>query len=244
VTEYYQEDLAYIHDVGHSDFVLKATPGLLEALARNKIGQGLVVDLGCGSGLWARALTEARYRVLGIDISEAMIGLARSRVPEAEFRVESLFKAEIPPCNAVTSLGECLNYLFDGDNDLGALGQLFRRVYGALAPGGVFVFDVAEPGQVVQEGTSKGFSSGEDWVVLFEKEEDRERGVLTRRITTFRKVGEHYRRAEEAHRQRLYRAVDVARELRRAGFRVRTMRRYGRYPLPRAHAAFLARKPA
>jgi hypothetical protein len=67
---------------------------------------------------------------------------------------------------------------------------------------------------------------------------------LTRRITTFRKVGEHYRRADEVHRLRLYRATDIAIELRRVGFRVRRTRSYGRYRLPRAHVAFIARKPA
>lgn len=111
-----------------------------------------------------------------------------------------------------------------------------------MAPGGVFVFDVAEPGQVRQGTATRSFSEGEDWVVLVEKAEDRE--TLTRRITTFRKVGEHYRRTDEVHRQRLYKAAKVAGELRRVSFRVRTIRGYGRYPLPKAHAAFVARKPA
>ena len=240
--EWYREDLAYIHDAGFGDFALQSAPGILEILDRNKIREGLVVDLGCGSGLWARELAKAGYRVLGIDISGAMISLARRRVPEAEFRVESLFEADIPPCNAVTALGEVLNYVFDPNHDSRALIPLFRRVYGALAPGGVFVFDVAQPGQVAQDTTTRGFTAGQDWVVLIEKEEDR--GTLTRRITTFRKVGEHYRRSDEVHRQRLYKAPDVARDLRRVGFRVRTSRGYGRYRLPRAHAAFVARKPA
>jgi hypothetical protein len=81
-------------------------------------------------------------------------------------------------------------------------------------------------------------------VVLVEKEEDRERRSVILRITTFRKVGEYYRRADEAHRLRWSRATDIAMELRRAGFWVRMSRSYGRYRLPRAHAAFIARKPA
>jgi SAM-dependent methyltransferase len=165
--EWYKEDLAFIHDVGHGDFALGSAPGILEILKRSKIREGLVVDLGCGSGLWAGELTKAGYRVFGIDISESMLDIARGRVPDAEFRVAS----------------------------------------------------------------------------LFEKEEDRERGTLTRRITSFRKVGEHYRRADEVHRLRLYKPTDVAEELRQVGFRVQTRRSYGRYRLPRAHAAFLARKP-
>nr|WP_228060591.1 MULTISPECIES: class I SAM-dependent methyltransferase [unclassified Coleofasciculus] len=60
---------------------------------------------------------KADYQVLGIDISESMIAIARKRVPDAEFKVESLFKVDIPPCKAVISVGECLNYLFDPQSD-------------------------------------------------------------------------------------------------------------------------------
>ncbi len=242
--EYYKEDLAFIHDVGHGDFALKSAPGILEILAQSKIREGLIVDLGCGSGLWAQELAKANYSVLGIDISESMIGIARTRVPNAEFRIGSLFKADIPPCNAVTSLGECLNYLFDPDSNRQTLIQLFRRIYSALTPGGVFIFDIAEPGQVIEGTTTRGFSEGEDWVVVFEKEEEQELGTLTRRITSFRKVGEHYRRDDEVHRLQLYESTDVARELRQVGFGVQTIRSYGQYYLPRNHAAFIARKLA
>ena len=240
--EFYKEDLAFIHDVGHRDFALKSAPGILDILRRNEIRDGLVVDLGCGSGLWAEQLVKARYGVLGIDISEAMIRIARKRVPEAEFRIESLFKAEIPPCRAVTSISECFNYLFDSDNDTRTLAKLFRRIYKALAPGGVFVFDIGEPGQVEQGVTAKGFTEGKDWIVMVEKHEEKK--ILTRRIISLRKVGNRYRRDDELHRQRLYKSTEVAKELRLVGFRVRTIRSYGRYPLPKAHAAFVARKPA
>lgn len=245
MAEWYGEDLAFIHDVGYGGFALGSAPAVLEILERSKARGGLVVDLGCGSGLWARELVKSRYRVFGIDISEPMIEIARRRVPEAEFRVGSLFETDIPPCDAVTSLGEVLGYMFDPpDNRDQRLARLFGRVYEALVPGGVFVFDIAEPGQVPRGITTRDFSQGEDWTVLVEREEDRERETLTRRITSFRRVGEHYRRSDEVHHLRLYRAADVAEALRRAGFRPRTMRRYGSYRLPRAHAAFVARKPA
>ncbi len=221
---------------------MRSAPGILEILDHSGIREGLVVDLGCGSGLLARQLLDAGYRVFGVDISEAMVELARRRAPEAEFRVGSLFEVEIPPCSAVTAISEVLNYLFDAENEERGLGRLFRRVHDALVPGGVFVFDVAEPGQIPEGTTNRGFTEGEDWVVLVEKKEDR--GTLTRRIITFRREGEHYRRSDEVHRQRLYRAAEIAGELRQAGFCVWTIHCYGSYPLPRAHAAFVARKPA
>jgi SAM-dependent methyltransferase len=241
VTEWYREDLAYIHDVGHADFALESASGILEILDQSRIPEGLVVDLGCGSGLWARELVDAGYRVLGIDISEAMVEISRRRVPEAEFRVGSLFDADIPPCRAVTAISEVLNYLFD--EQAGSPLPLFRHVFEALAPGGVFVFDVLGPGQVPPGTTARGFREGKDWAVVSEREEDAEEGTMTRRIVSFRKLVEHYRRNEEVHRVRLYEPAEISGLLRRAGFGVRTMRSYGGYPLERGHAAFVASKP-
>ncbi|PLZ05962.1 class I SAM-dependent methyltransferase [Fischerella thermalis WC542] len=61
-----QEDLGYIHDVGFGAFSSESAPGLLEILHQKGINKGLVVDLGCGSGIWAKALTQAGYDVLGV----------------------------------------------------------------------------------------------------------------------------------------------------------------------------------
>jgi SAM-dependent methyltransferase len=244
VGRYYGEDIAYIHDVGHADFALDSAPGILEILGRNGIRDGLVVDLGCGSGLWARELIDAGYGVYGVDISEAMIEIARRRAPEAEFVVGSLFEVELPPCVAVTAVSEVLNYLFDAQNEQEGLGRLFRRVFEALDPGGAFVFDVLGPGQVPAGTVARGFGVGEDWAVLSEREEDAGRGTMERRIVSFRKVGEHYRRDEEIHRVRLYDASELSTELEKAGFGVQTMRSYGALPLSEGHTAFVARKPA
>jgi SAM-dependent methyltransferase len=200
-----------------------------------------VVDLGCGSGQWARELVEAGYGVLGIDISEAMVEISRRRVPEAEFRVGSLFDADIPPCGAVTAISEVLNYLFD--EETGGLRPLFGRVFEALVPGGVFVFDVLGPGQVPPGATARGSRVGEDWAALSEREEDAGRATMTRRIVSFRKVGEHYRRTDEVHHVRLYDPSELSAELGEAGFQVRTMSAYGGFPLGENHAAFEARKP-
>jgi SAM-dependent methyltransferase len=238
--EAYKNDLTYIHDVGFGDFAKNSAPGLLELLRQNGITDGLVVDLGCGSGLWARELSKAHYDVLGIDISPAMIEMARERVPGGNFRVASLLKTDLPQCVAVTSLGECLNYLFDESNSMRELRRLFRRVYLALEPGGVFIFDVAEPGR--GKGPRQKHIEGPDWAVLVGVEEDTRGNQLTRSITLFRKIGESYRRDQEVHRLRLYKRSDVAKELRGVGFRVRTLRAYGDQAMIKGCVGFIARK--
>lgn len=237
----YKHDLAYIHDVGFGDFARNSATGLLEILRRAGLTTGLVVDLGCGSGLWARALSDAGYAVLGIDISAAMIDLARRRAPQAEFQTGSLLKASLPPCDAVTSLGECVNYLFDKKNSLSELRRLFRRIYAALKPGGLLIFDIAEPGR--GKGPRQKHIEGADWAVLVDVDEDARNHRLTRRITSFRKIGEFYARDEEAHQLRLYRRTDVAKQLRDVGFRVKTVQAYGSQPMIDGCVGFIAHKP-
>jgi SAM-dependent methyltransferase len=233
----YQPDLAYIHDAGFGDFARKAAPGLLALLRRAGSRGGLVVDLGCGSGIWAAELISRGYDVRGVDISPDMVKLARKRAPAGTFARASFLSAKLPACDAVTAIGECFNYTFDGRNSRRELGRFFRRVYEALRPGGVFIFDIAEPGQAFR----RAYAQGMDWTILFEAEPRRD--LLIRRMTAFRKVGKLYRRTRETHRLRLYRSSDMAAELRVAGFAVRILRAYGSMRLPSAHAAFMATKP-
>jgi SAM-dependent methyltransferase len=239
----YREDLAYIHDAGYGSVARSAAPVLLRALRQAGSERGLVIDLGCGSGILAAEIAAAGYEVLGYDISEAMIALARRRVPQARFRVQSLWAADLPPCVAVTAIGECFNYLFDPDNTDKALAQLFRRIRDALCPGGLLLFDVAEPGRVPGPGSQRHSREEEGWAVLVTAEEDRRRKLLTRRITSFRKVGDLYRREQEVHRLRLLRGAALARQLRGLGFRVRLLRGYGEFRFPPGYVALLARKP-
>ncbi|MCH7870342.1 MAG: class I SAM-dependent methyltransferase, partial [Planctomycetes bacterium] len=160
----YAQDLAYIHHVGFGGFSRDAGPGLLAILRQRGVTKGRVVDLGCGSGIWAERLGRAGYDVVGFDQSSAMIAMTRGRVPEATLHCQSFLDCELPTCDAVTSLGECLNYRFDGRVGEKSLAQLFRKVHAALRPGGVFVFDIATPGRGVGP-TMKNFS-GDDWAIF------------------------------------------------------------------------------
>jgi SAM-dependent methyltransferase len=238
----YQEDLAYIHDVGFDFFARGVAPELLKIFRQHRITKGLVVDLGCGSGIWAAEVIRAGYDVLGVDQSEAMIRLARKKAPEAKFIRASFLDVPLPPCNAVTSMGECLGYLFDEKNSPKALTKLFARVYDSLRPGGLFIFDIAQPGQIPAALRVRYFAKP-DWAVLREADEDRQKMILTRRMTIFRKVGNLYRRSEETHRLRLYWGADLARSLRTLGFSACVLRAYGKYPLTGNRVAILARKP-
>src|SRR5581483_8540471 len=164
--------------------------------------------------------------------------------PNAKFRVASLFEADLPRCDAVTSIGECVNYAFDRRSGKRGLVQFFRRVFHALRPGGIFAFDIVEPGIVPDGGPQRRFVEGRDWTILVETCEDKRRGTLERRITSFLRQGRLYRRRDEVHRLHLYSGETVLRELRRVGFEAKVMDGYGRFQFTRAHKAFLAVKPS
>ncbi|MDX1636450.1 MAG: methyltransferase domain-containing protein [Balneolaceae bacterium] len=81
----YKENLAYIHDDGFGHLAQDAALLLLESLKRSGIDKGTFVDIGYGSGITCRLLSSAGFDVIGVDISESLLKIARKRVPEGEF---------------------------------------------------------------------------------------------------------------------------------------------------------------
>jgi SAM-dependent methyltransferase len=238
----YGPDLAHAHDRGFAELAEIAAERILALLRDRGLGPGLVVELGCGSGRTARRLVEAGYDVVGFDSSAAMVALARRTAPAAHFETASFVDADLPACEAVIAVGEVLNYLFDPTADgEKALARLFRRVRAALRPGGLFVFDLAGPGRVPGPGPARAWREGGDWTVLTETEDDPRERTLTRRIATFRRTGDLYRRSDEVHRQRLYGSGQVLELLRGAGFRARVLKGYAGEPFAPGHRVYVAR---
>jgi ubiquinone/menaquinone biosynthesis C-methylase UbiE len=112
-TGFYGRDVAHVHDTGHGDYARDAAPDLLRRLHDAGLDGGLVVDLGCGSGIWARALLDAGFEVLGVDLSADLLAIARERAPEARFVQASVLDVDLPPCAAVTAMSEVVNYAAD-----------------------------------------------------------------------------------------------------------------------------------
>lgn len=101
-----------------------------------------VVDLGCGYGWFCRsARDQGAVSVLGLDVSEKMLGKAQSMTQDAgiEYRQQDLEQLQLPQASfdiAYSSL--TLHYIED-------LARLFATVYQALAAGGQFIFTAEHP---------------------------------------------------------------------------------------------------
>ena len=163
---YYRRDLALIHHRGfgfHADLVAPGILGLLEPVrARN----GLVVELGCGSGLLTRHLLDAGHRVLATDASPAMLDLARQTAPDASGFVQlALPDDPIPECDAVVGVGHPVNYLPDED----AVDRAFIAAADALTPSGVLAMDVCDlEWGAARHGAPNTGLVGDDWAIITE----------------------------------------------------------------------------
>ena len=241
---FYGADVAYIHDAEFGFLARGAADTLVRLLRRAGVRTGLVVDLACGSGITARRLTDAGYDVLGIDVSSDILALAQLNAPAARFERASLVDAELPACVAVCAIGEGLNYAADERAGREAAARVFGRAHEALDPGGLLLFDVAEPRR---EGGKRrrDWHEGEDWVLCLEAWEEPAERLLYRRLEIFRDTPRGWRRTHELHTLRLYTREEVLADLAAAGFDARLLRGYGsEYRFRRGHAGFAAvRRP-
>ena len=221
---FYGADLAHIHDDGFGDFAREAGDGIVAMLRQAGIEGGLVVDLGCGTGILAERLVAAGYEVLGVDISADALAIARERAPSARFVEASAFGFDLPRCAAVTSVGEILGYAADERSGRDGLVAVFGRVHAALNPEGLFVFDLAAPGRAA--AASASWREGPGWLVCHRSEELTGREELRRRIVTFRETGAGWRRGGELHILRLHPRERVLADLAAAGFDARALAAY------------------
>jgi SAM-dependent methyltransferase len=194
---YYRGDLALVHDLGFGFHADRCAPGILALLEPVRQRRGLVLELGCGTGLLTRHLVDAGHRVLATDASPAMLARARQAVPGAEeIRQLVLPDDPLPRADAIVSVGHVLNYL----DDLAAVRRALAAVAGALEPGGLLAIDLCDLGYGEARRDSPEVARvADDWAVISRMsipQPDR----CVRQITTFVRTPDGcWRRDDERH---------------------------------------------
>ena len=235
VKTFYSEDLAFVHHSGFQEVALSGAAAALRLLS----APSQILDLGCAGGLWAKQALEAGHRVVGYDISEPMIEIAREHAPQAEFHARSFVGAEWPRTNLITAFGEIFNYVAAGPKGHDGLDEIFHQAAASLDVGGHLYFDMIVR-DVKAPMQYRSWKSADTWSILVEVKELPAEHALERNIILFRDPGSGYRRSEETHRIGIPEAGDVIKKLNAAGFECETSKSYGAVPLAERRLAFLA----
>ncbi len=243
---HYGHDLAEIH---HRHFGMLARAGaklLRERLQGVDPASGSILELGCGSGISGALLVAAGHRVEGVDISPAMLTIARRHAPGVQLRTGSAWTCELGEAQsrlAVTAFGEVLNYTAEESRPRPeALRSRCREIFECLRPGGLFVFDLSGPGRSGATGRRLGVWEHEDAIVYLEETEIDKEQRLTRDIHSFLRAGALHRRHREKHCLALHEAPVVESMLLDIGFEVERLDGYGDFSFGPGWAGFVARK--
>lgn len=198
---------------------------LVKELKRAGITEGLVLDLGCGTGKMTRLLADCGYDMIGVDASEEMLMLAREADCDGSGRdilylLQDMREFELyGTVRAVISVCDSMNYLMQEED----LRTVFSLVSNYLDPGGIFIFDlntIYKYEHLLAERTI--CENREEGSFIWENYYDEEERVNEYDLTLFVREessldGELYRRYEETHFQRAYDPKAIKRLLKEAG---------------------------
>jgi SAM-dependent methyltransferase len=236
---YYRHDLAWVHHQGFGFHADACAPGILRLLEPVLERGGLVLEVGCGSGLLTRHLTDAGHRVLATDASEAMLALARDHAPEASLQQLVLPDDPVPEADAVVSTGHALSYLPDEDSIDRALAALAH----GLRPDGVLAIDLCD----LEWGRARvdpppAVRRQDDWFLATEFSQPAP-GRYVREITTFVKNPDgSWRRDDERHDNVLIDTSRVPGLLDEHGVQATVRRSFGDEELPVGLVAIVGRR--
>jgi SAM-dependent methyltransferase len=231
-----------VHQRGFGFHADMCAPGIIALLGPVRERRGLVVELGCGSGLLTRHLLDAGHRVVATDASPTMLEIARELAPDAEdVRRITLPDDPIPPADAVVGVGHALNYL----PDEAAVDRALVSIAEALRPAGVLAIDLCdlEWAEARRDWSSQG-RVGDDWAIITRFSVPAPNRFVREMTTFVRNDDDTWRRDDERHDNVLLETVRVPGLLAQHGVQAEVRPSFGTERLPTGLRAIIGHHPA
>ncbi|MCD8053942.1 MAG: class I SAM-dependent methyltransferase [Lachnospiraceae bacterium] len=213
-------------------------------LAEYDVTEGLVLELGCGTGTMTERLAARGYDMIGVDLSEDMLAEALDKRCESGHNIlylnQDMREFELyGTVAAIYCICDSLNYITERED----LVQVFRLVNNYLDPGGVFIFDFNTPPEYESPLREAPIVEEQDGItMIWENEYDRGTRMNEHRVTFFLPVEEEpepdwvedhgqlrradapahegellYQRIREVHEQRAYTLPEMTAVIKEAG---------------------------
>ena len=194
---------------------------LWEILREYGIEDGLLLELGCGTGSMTECMAGYGYDMIGVDYSIEMLELAWKKKEKSghdilylnqdmrEFELYGTVRAVISVCDSV-------NYILED----GGLTEVFRLVNNYLDPGGIFLFDFNTEYKYREVlGVQVIAEDREDCSFIWDNYYDDAERINEYELTLFirEEESELYRKYQETHFQRAYTLEEMRQYIEESG---------------------------
>lgn len=183
-----------------------------------------ILELACGIGALAVALSKAGFDVTALDLSSEMLSIANHRAISELVSIQfvegnMLDLSNIEQYEAVTCFSDSLCYM----ENLQEVQQVFNEVYKILDKDGFFIFDVHSIFQIDKIFPQYNYHyQTDDFAFLWESYSGEDEHSIEHFLTFFVKETEelqNFVRLDELHHERTYALDDYLGSLREAGFK-------------------------
>ena len=181
------------------------------------IEDGLLLDLGCGTGKLTQYLAEKGYDMIGVDYSYEMLDIAKMHSQESIlYLLQDMREFELyGTVRGIYSACDCLNYILEEEE----LKKVFALANNYLDPDGIFVFDVNTPYKYYELLAENTFAeTREEGSFIWENYFDEDEQINEYDLTLYIKEEDgRFQRFEEVHYQRCYELDTIQSLLEEAG---------------------------
>lgn len=201
---------------------------IVKILCENGIKEGIVCELGSGTGNMTERMAMKGYDMIGIDASEEMLSEAQNKRMDSDnekiknilYLCQDMRSFELyGTVSAVISSFDSINYVLDDEE----LTETFKLVNNYLDPEGLFVFDfnTRHNYEIIAESEGGSDEIG-DVTYIWNNVYDEESHINEHELTMFVPTDEDeglYKKYSEYHYQRGYSLDEIKDFLQKAGLR-------------------------
>ena len=178
-----------------------------ELFAEEGVKDGILLDLGCGTGSVTELLAKSGFDMIGIDNSEEMLEIAMEKRAESGldilYLLQDMREFELyGTVKGVVSICDSMNYILDDEDLL----DVFKLVHNYLDNEGIFIFDMKTMHEYANVMADNTFAEDrEESSFIWENYYDEEEEINQYDLSIFVKEEDgRYRKYEETHLQRAY----------------------------------------
>lgn len=215
------EAFAYVYDNFMDNIPYEEWADYLIGLLKEYgVQEGIVVDLGCGTGNMTELLSDAGYDMIGIDNSIDMLEIAREKSMDSEkqilYLLQDMREFELyGTVHAIVSICDSMNYVTEKAD----LVKVFKLANNYLEPRGYFIFDMNTEYKYRTQLADKTIAEDrEEMSFIWDNYYDEDSKINEYRLSIFvQEEDDLYRKYEEVHYQRAYSLEEVKEAIEEGG---------------------------